>query len=272
MDRPIVVTPGEPAGIGPEIACRLAPEHTDVVLVADPDLLRRTLERLELRRSVHCLNDLCDRRPGHLNCWPVAMARPEVPGTLDPANAAYVIETLKRGADCCLEGRAGALVTGPVHKGVINEAGRPFSGHTEFLAECAGVDTVVMLLTAGSLRVALATTHLPLAAVPSAITGNRLEDCLRVLDRDLTRRFGIDTPRIAVLGLNPHAGEGGHLGREEIDVIIPVIERLKAEGLTSDRPAARGHGVRPRTPARIRRGAGDVPRPGAAGAQVRRFR
>lgn len=154
-----------------------------------------------------------------------------MPGTLNPANAAYVIETLKRSADCCLAGEAGALVTGPVHKGVINEAGRPFSGHTEFLAECAEVDTVVMLLCAGSLRVALATTHLPLAAVPPAITDGRLDRCLRVLASDLTGRFAIEIPRIAVLGLNPHAGEGGHLGREEIEIITPVIERLRAEGL-----------------------------------------
>jgi len=231
MDRPVVLTPGEPAGIGPEIACRIAPGRAEVVLVADPELLRRTLERLELDQPVHVLDELSERRPNGVNCLAVEMQRQEVPGTLDPANAAYVIETLRRSASSCLSGEAGALVTGPVHKGVINESGRAFSGHTEFLAECAGVETVVMLLSAGSLRVALATTHLPLAAVPAAITDAGLERCLRVLASDLVQRFAIETPRIAVLGLNPHAGEGGHLGREEIEVITPVIERLRAEGL-----------------------------------------
>jgi 4-hydroxythreonine-4-phosphate dehydrogenase len=231
VGQAIVLTPGEPAGIGPEIACCVAPGHPDVVLVADPDLLRRTLDRLDLRQPVHVLDDLSERRAGGVNCLAVDMARPEVPGTLNPANAAYVIETLRRSADCCFSGQAGALVTGPVHKGVINEAGQSFSGHTEFLAECAGVETVVMLLCAESLRVALATTHLPLSAVPSAITDTRLDRCLRVLASDLTRRFGIKRPRIAVLGLNPHAGEGGHLGREEIEIIAPLIERLRGEGL-----------------------------------------
>ncbi|MEE4329887.1 MAG: 4-hydroxythreonine-4-phosphate dehydrogenase PdxA [Wenzhouxiangella sp.] len=231
MSLPIVLTPGEPAGIGPEIACRLASEHADLVLVADPGLLRRTLERLGIDQPVHVLGDLRGRRSTGVNCLAVEMASTEVPGQLDPANGGYVIETLRLSAEYCLSGQAGALVTGPVHKGVINDSGRAFSGHTEFLAECAGVETVVMLLCAGTLRVALATTHLPLAAVPAAITDPGLERCLKVLASDLSRRFGIESPRIAVLGLNPHAGEGGHLGREEIEVITPVVDRLRREGL-----------------------------------------
>jgi len=231
MTLPIVLTPGEPAGIGPEIACRLASEHADLVLVADPGLLGRTLERLGIDQPVHLLGDLRGRRSTGVNCLAVKMASTEVPGQLDPSNGGYVIETLRLSAEYCLSGQAGALVTGPVHKGVINDSGRAFSGHTEFLAECAGVETVVMLLCAGTLRVALATTHLPLAAVPAAITEPGLERCLKVLASDLSRRFGIESPRIAVLGLNPHAGEGGHLGREEIEVITPVVERLRREGL-----------------------------------------
>jgi 4-hydroxythreonine-4-phosphate dehydrogenase len=156
---------------------------------------------------------------------------PGTPGRLDPANAPYVLAVLDAATDGCLAGRFDAMVTAPVHKGVINEAGVRFTGHTEYLAERCGAPLPVMLLAGGGLRVALATTHLPLAHVSSAITAQRLEGVLRVLDADLRAKFGIAAPRILVCGLNPHAGEGGHLGREEIEVIEPTLERLRAQGL-----------------------------------------
>lgn len=227
----LVLTPGEPAGIGPEIACRVAAGRQDLVLVADPGLIERTLERLELKRRVMRVDQVCRAGPGEIACLPVKLAHPEQPGRLDPANAGYVLECLRLAAGLCLENQAAGLVTGPVHKAVINEAGIAFSGHTEFLADLAGAERVVMLLSAGSLRVALATTHLPLSQVPAAVTADRLEQTLRILVGDLQARFRIAAPRIAVLGLNPHAGEGGHLGREEIEVIEPLLERLRGQGL-----------------------------------------
>ncbi len=235
--RRLLITPGEPAGIGPELVCRLAAGQADLVAVADPDLLAATARRLGLSLAITAVATPADRvPPGHLACLPVAMRVPVQPGRLDPANAAYVIETLRLAAECCLEGRAAGLVTAPVHKGVINDAGMPFSGHTEFLAECAGVTAVVMMLAAGDLRVALATTHLPLASVPAAITVDGLKATLQILHQDLRQRFGIAHPRILVLGLNPHAGEGGHLGREEIDIIEPVLGALRGDGLALEGP------------------------------------
>jgi 4-hydroxythreonine-4-phosphate dehydrogenase len=230
--RPLLLTPGEPAGIGPEIACRLAAGREDLVLVADPKLLERTLVRLDLDRSIQSLSDLSEPIESQaIACLPVAMAAPETPGQVDPANAAYVLECLRLAADLCLNRRVAGLVTGPVHKGVINESGIAFSGHTEYLASQAGVDQVVMMLVAGTLRVALVTTHLPLARVPAAITPDLVTRTLTILNHDLKTRFSCHAPRIAVLGLNPHAGEGGHLGREEIEVIEPVLDRLRSEGM-----------------------------------------
>lgn len=162
---------------------------------------------------------------------PVPCPRPVVAGRLDAGNAKAVLAMLRTAGQGCLDGRFDALVTAPVQKSVINDAGIPFTGHTEFLAELAGVDLPVMMLVAGTLRVALMTTHLPLRAVPDAITRQRAEAVIRVLDRDLRRRFGIRTPRILVCGLNPHAGESGHLGREEIDILIPCLQRLRQDGL-----------------------------------------
>ncbi len=232
---PLMLTPGEPAGIGPEIACRVAIEQPGLVLVADPGLLARSLKRLGSEARV-CEVSLSEpfsdpSLAGAIACLPVALSTRERVGVLDPANAGYVIETLRCAARACLDGQAAGLVTGPVHKGVINDAGMAFSGHTEYLAEQAGVERVVMMLLADRLRVALATTHIPLAAVPAAITPESLRRTLEILDHDLRGRFGIDHPRIAVLGLNPHAGEGGHLGREEIEVIEPVLEALRERGL-----------------------------------------
>jgi 4-hydroxythreonine-4-phosphate dehydrogenase len=231
----IVVTPGEPAGIGPDLCVRAAARDfpAELVAIADPELLQERARRLGqplelqdfdgwLRASAH--------RAGTLKVLPVALRRPAVPGRLDPGNAAYVLETLAAACDGCLSGRFDALVTAPVHKGVINDAGLPFTGHTEFLANRCGADPVMMLAAPG-LRVALATTHLPLAEVSAQITPQLLERVIRILHRDLRQRFGIIQPRVLVCGLNPHAGEGGHLGREEIEVIEPLLRRLRKEGL-----------------------------------------
>ena len=228
----LLLTPGEPAGIGPDLAIAIAqaPLAAGLAVVADPDLLLARARQLGLPLTLHEPHD-AGHRPGSLQLLPVRLARPVQPGRLDPANAAYVLDTLRVAARACLAGEADAMVTAPVHKGVINEAGVPFSGHTEFLAELCGAPLPVMLLAAPGLRVALATTHLPLSAVPAAITADSLTAVLRVLDADLKAKFGIPRPRILVCGLNPHAGEGGHLGREEIDIIEPTLERLRAAGL-----------------------------------------
>lgn len=227
----IAVTPGEPAGIGPELCLRLANQPRDfaLVLIADPALL---VERARLLNLAVTPAEWPGRAGAGTGLYvvPISMARPARAGQLDPQNAEYVLATLARAIDGCRHGEFDALVTGPVHKGVINDAGIPFTGHTEFLAQQLGCETV-MLLAAGTLRVALATTHLPLADVSRHITRARLRQTLTILQRDLKQKFGIADPMILVCGLNPHAGEGGHLGREEIDVIAPVIEELKATGM-----------------------------------------
>lgn len=234
----LIVTPGEPAGIGPELACRAAALDPALILVADPGLLRETIERLGLSTSVQELDSVEAGATGGIRCLPVELARPAVPGRTDPANAEYVLECLRVAARHCLAGRVHGLVTGPVHKGVINEAGVPFSGHTEFLAAESDVDRVVMMLVAGQVRVALATTHLPLRDVPDAIETESLTRTLEIVHSGLQRLFGLARPRIAVLGLNPHAGEGGHLGREEIDIIEPVMKKLgRSMSLTGPLPA-----------------------------------
>ncbi|MDX5332674.1 MAG: 4-hydroxythreonine-4-phosphate dehydrogenase PdxA [Gammaproteobacteria bacterium] len=232
----IAITPGEPAGIGPDLVIALAQQAFDaeLVAIADPALLMARAAELGLPLVIDpCAPDTpaVPHVAGRLRVLPVALAAPVRSGHLDPANAGYVLETLRLAVDGCLDGRFDALVTGPVHKGVINDAGIPFTGHTEFLAERSGGHHPVMMLAAGDLRVALATTHLPLAEVSAAITRGRLERVLRILDHDLRQRFCIERPRILVCGLNPHAGEGGHLGREEIETIGPVLEQLRTEGL-----------------------------------------
>lgn len=237
----ILLTPGEPAGIGPDLIVQIAQRAraAQLVAVADPGLLQRRADRLGLPLQLHLADAESAVAPypaGSIGVLPVRLAHEETPGRLDPANARYVIDTLALAADECLAGRAAALVTAPVQKSVINDAGIAFSGHTEFLAERCGAAMPVMMLTAGTLRVALATTHLPLRAVPDAITATRLSQVLRVLDHDLRTRFGIARPRILVCGLNPHAGEGGHLGREEIEVIAPTLDALRAEGLAIEGP------------------------------------
>ncbi|MDW8480019.1 MAG: 4-hydroxythreonine-4-phosphate dehydrogenase PdxA [Xanthomonadales bacterium] len=232
MRPPLALTPGEPAGIGPDLALHLAQDPrraARVLAVADPGLLAERARRLGL--PFRALSPAArPRAPGELRVDPIALAVPARPGTLDPANAPYVLACLDRAIALCREGRAAGLLTGPVHKGVIVRAGLAFRGHTEYLAERLGVATPVMMLVAGRLRVALATTHLPLAAVPAAITRERLEAVLGVLLDGLRRRFRIERPRVMVLGLNPHAGEEGTLGREEIEAIAPALARFQAAG------------------------------------------
>lgn len=220
-NRPrIALTAGEPAGIGPDLCAMLAqcPPQASITIVADRELIRQRASQLGL--SVEQL------RIRH-----IPLAVPCQPGKLNPANSHYVLETLTYAAQGCLNGEFDAMVTAPVHKGVINDAGIPFSGHTEFLQALTGSPQVVMMLVGGGMRVALATTHLPLREIADAMSPPLLESVIRILHRDLVQRFGIPTPRIRVAGLNPHAGEGGHLGREEIDIIAPVLQTLRAEGL-----------------------------------------
>ncbi len=209
------------------------------VVIADPDLLGTRAHMLGLNIELIPYDPLALPRPqaaGQLSVMPVQLAEICHPGILNPANAGYVLRTLELAGRGCLEGRFSAVVTAPVHKGVINDAGVAFSGHTEFFAEQTGSAQVVMMLACPGLRVALATTHLPLRAVADAIDQPLLERVLQILHSDLQNKFGIAAPRILVCGLNPHAGEGGHMGREEIDVIIPVLERLRAQGMHLEGP------------------------------------
>jgi 4-hydroxythreonine-4-phosphate dehydrogenase len=236
----LAVTLGEPAGIGPELAVRLA--HSDVpadlVMIGDAALIEASAQRLHQPLAIAPYDAdvrLTHRPPGHVRMLHQPLATTPTPGTIDPANSPAVLATLARAADGCLSREFDAVMTLPVHKGVINDAGIRFSGHTEFFAERSD-SGVLMLLVAGDLRVALATTHLPLRGVADAISPPRLTARLRLLDAGLRRDFGLPAPRIAVLGLNPHAGEGGHLGREEIDIISPTLERLRAEGIAVDGP------------------------------------
>ncbi len=230
----LVITPGEPAGIGPDLVVRLAQEAQagQLIVVADLDLLAARAQALGL--PLQCLEfspeaPRAANPPGTLWVHPVPLGAPVQPGRLNPANGAYVLETLKVACDGCLAGTFEALVTGPVHKGIINDAGLPFTGHTEFLAERCRAEPVMLLATPG-LRVALVTTHLPLSQVAAAITAPLLGQVITTLHTALVQRFGITAPRILVCGLNPHAGEGGHLGREEIEVITPVLDALRECG------------------------------------------
>ncbi len=249
-ELPVVVTTGEPAGIGPELMLMLAaqgrlPAYT--VAIGDPDMLRQRAAALKLNVSVvECSPGEMPQGTGTLPVWPVALNAPATPGVLNPANADYVLATLSLAVDACQRGFAAAMITAPLHKGVIIEGGHPgFTGHTEWLRDACGVDEVVMMLATdaalhaaspswqgnGDLRVALVTTHLPLRNVADAITFERVTRISRLLAADLQRQFGITQPRIAVCGLNPHAGEDGHLGHEELDVIIPALDALRAEGM-----------------------------------------
>ncbi|WP_447938767.1 4-hydroxythreonine-4-phosphate dehydrogenase PdxA [Pseudoxanthomonas mexicana] len=228
----LALVPGEPAGIGPELCVRLAQQpRTDCTLLVFGDAATLTAAASALGLPLRLLDEQeAATRPGDLRLRPVANAAPTLFGHTDPRNARAVIDALSNAASACLAGELDGLVTGPVHKAAINAGGIAYSGTTELLAEQAGLP-VVMMLANDIVRVALATTHLALRDVPDAITASALEEVLRITDRALRTDFGIAQPTLAVLGLNPHAGEAGHLGREEIDVIEPVLHALRAEGL-----------------------------------------
>ena len=236
-DQPLprlAITAGESAGVGPELLIRLACTGVaaDLIAITDRALLQRAAARCHV--NVQLIEDdgssRTERSPGTLRVCHIGLAAAETPGCPDPRNARQVLATLATAADGCMAGRYAAMVTAPLQKATINEAGVPFSGHTEFFANRAHAD-VVMMLASPTLRVALATTHLPLAAVPAAITAGALIRTLRIVHAELYRKFGFAAPRIAVLGLNPHAGEGGHIGREEIDIIVPALDALRGEGM-----------------------------------------
>ncbi len=235
----LAITPGEPAGIGPDIVAALAATDiaADLIVVGDRTLVQRAAQAQGL--TLHIEDDdgqwRSERRPGTLRCIHLPISVPATPGKLDVRNGPYVVATLARATDGCMEGEFDALVTAPVQKSIIADAGIAFSGHTEFLAARSKC-RVAMMLVAPGLRIVLATTHLPLSEVPRAITPESLVQTLRITYNDLRHRFGLDSPRITVLGLNPHAGENGHLGHEEIEIIAPALNALRAEGLQIEGP------------------------------------
>ncbi|MBM3111946.1 4-hydroxythreonine-4-phosphate dehydrogenase PdxA [Pseudomonas arcuscaelestis] len=231
------LTPGEPAGIGPDLCLLLATQaqpHPLIAITSCDLLAERAIQLGVAINLVPVLPECFPDQPapaGSLYVWDTPLQQPVVAGQLNKANAAFVLETLTRAGQGCLDGHFCAMITAPVHKGVINESGIAFSGHTEFLADLTHTAQVVMMLATHGLRVALVTTHLPLREVADAITPGRLERVTRILHADLQQKFGIANPRILVCGLNPHAGEGGHLGHEEIDTIEPTLARLRNEGM-----------------------------------------
>lgn len=231
---PLYVTSGEPAGIGPDICLNLANREDlrPVVVLADIDMLKQRIEQLGLEVELVLYSGQTEPSlNGQLYVEHIALAKPVILGCLDAENASYVLEQLHRSADYALSGKSVGVTTAPVQKSIINDAGIVFSGHTEYYQEFAHVDRVVMMLATKTLRVALATTHLPLRDVPDAITQERLHQVIDILIHDLKTKFKINQPRILVCGLNPHAGEDGYLGREEIDVINPVLEEYRVQGV-----------------------------------------
>lgn len=236
----LALTSGEPSGIGPDLCLQLSQHECrqHLIVLADKELLQQRAEQLHLRVNFQDYAPGVPERlgPESLRVLHVPLAATVRAGELNPANSQYVLALLRRAHQGCLDREFSGMVTAPVHKGVINQAGIPFTGHTEFLAELSHTPQVVMMLAGGGMRVALATTHLALREVVPAITHDLLESVLRILHSDLVRRFGISEPRILVAGLNPHAGEGGYLGREEIGIMIPVLDRLRAEGLNVSVP------------------------------------
>ena len=232
----IAFTAGEPAGIGPDLAIGLAQSNWDLPLVciADPDVLNQRAQLLGQNFDVPQWNP--DKPVKGLSIAAVPALTAVTPGQLDASNSSYVLDTLDRAIEGCLIGEFSALVTGPIHKGVINDANIPFSGHTEYLAERSGTHTVVMMLACPKLRVALATTHLPLNEVSKHISQEQLERIIRIMHAELKTRFAISEPVISVCGLNPHAGESGHLGTEEIDSINPALDNLRQQGMKLQGP------------------------------------
>jgi len=236
MTKRIAITPGEPAGIGPDLTIVIAQQDwsVELVVVACKKLMQARAEKLGLPLTLIDYDNEADAKPqkaGTITILSVDMADACIPGELNAENGAYVIETLRIASEKNISGEIDAIVTGPVHKGLINQSGIAFSGHTEYFANQANCSDVVMMLATEGLRVALVTTHIPLAYVAKAITAERLQKVTRILNTDLINKFGIKEPKIYVCGINPHAGEDGHLGREEIDVMIPALDELKAEGI-----------------------------------------
>ena len=237
---PLVVTAGEPAGIGPDLCVQLAAASPGIpfVVIADKYLLQQRAAQIGIGLQVRDYSALQESvtRPNTLTVIHVPLVAECHAGVLNAANSEYVLATLRRAVQGCRTGEFSGMVTAPVHKGIINDAGISFTGHTEFLAEQTGTKQVVMMLVGGGMRVALATTHLALKDVPAAITASLLESVLRTIQHDFQHRFGIAQPRILVAGLNPHAGERGYLGREEIEVMIPVLDKLRAAGMNVSEP------------------------------------
>jgi 4-hydroxythreonine-4-phosphate dehydrogenase len=236
MTQRIAITPGEPAGIGPDLIITLAQQDwpVEMVVIASRALLEERAKALSLPLTILDYDQDKTAQPqpsGTLTVLNVDLAQPCVPGTLNSANGAYVVETLRIASEKNISGEFDAIVTGPVHKGLINKAGIAFSGHTEYFANQANCTDVVMMLATEGLRVALVTTHIPLAYVSKAITNERLQKVTRILHLDLQEKFGIKSPKIYACGLNPHAGEDGHLGREEIEVMEPAFAELRADGI-----------------------------------------
>ena len=229
----LALTAGEPAGIGPDLCIALSQQALPcrISVLGDADVLRARARQLGIALDLITDDAIPAHRVGALHVRHIPVASPVTAGVLDPGNSAHVLALLDTALEGCLNGAYQAMVTAPVHKGVINDAGFAFTGHTEYLADHSGTARVVMMLAGGGLRVALATTHLPLREVADAITPKLLDEVIRILDADLKNKFGIIRPRILVAGLNPHAGESGHLGREEIDIIEPVLARLRGEGI-----------------------------------------
>lgn len=237
----VVITPGEPAGIGPDLVVQLAQRSWPVELVvcADATLLQDRAKLLGLPLQLlpyDAGQQPFPQKAGTLTLLSVPLRAPVVPGQLSTENGHYVVDTLARACYGCINGEFAALITGPVHKGVINEAGIPFTGHTEFFEERSHSPKVVMMLATEAMRVALVTTHLPIKAIPDAITPELLREIIAILHHDLQTKFGIAQPHVLVCGLNPHAGEGGHMGTEEIDTIIPVLEEMRAQGMNLSGP------------------------------------
>lgn len=229
----IALTAGEPAGIGPDLCIALSQQALPCRLsvLGDAGVLRARAAQLGVEVELITGDVIPAHQAGALHVRHIPVAAPVIPGVLDARNSAHVLGLLDAALKGCMNGSCHAMITAPVHKGIINDAGFSFTGHTEYLADHSGTQKVVMMLAGGGLRVALATTHLPLRAVADAITPALLDEVIRILHADLKNKFGIDQPRIAVAGLNPHAGESGHLGREEIDVIEPLLNRLRDEGM-----------------------------------------
>ncbi len=237
---PIALTVGEPAGIGPDLILQILqdPPKTPLIIFADPQCLETRAKELRLPSELLSQHD-------HIAIESVPLAQACIAGVLNPHNAISVIESIQLATQACLTQRCRAMVTAPVHKGIINEAGIHFTGHTELLAELTHTLKTVMLLATSSLKVALATTHLPLSQVPKAITSSNLEHCIQIIDHDLRTRFHLSSPHIAVCGLNPHAGENGYLGDEEITTIMPTLEKMRQQGYQLTGPIAADTAFRP---------------------------